>query len=124
MREAVGMQRDRSACCDREQAEGRPGGEQRPWRGAGPAREHVDDAPEQHGLGELRAGEQQIGEGENPAELRLLAEQFEDAGIEAEEVHAELCDGRRSAAILIVYCGPEIAQLMSRPPTGGRKEAS
>ena len=42
----------------------------------GLAGEHVDDAAEQHRLGELRASQQQIGAGENPAQPRFLAEQI------------------------------------------------
>ncbi len=52
------------------------------------AGEDVDDAAEQHRFGELRAGQQQIGAGEDPAQPRLLAEQFKDAGIEAKQGHA------------------------------------
>ena len=73
MRQPVGMQRDRGAASNGEQAEGRPGREQRPGRrgaeraGGCLAGENVDDAAEQHRLGELRAGQQQVGAGENPA---------------------------------------------------------
>ena len=55
---------------------------------SGLAGEHVDDAPEQHRFGELRAGQQQVGAGQNPAQPRLLAEQFEDARVEAKQGHA------------------------------------
>ena len=89
VREAVRMQRDDRADADGEQAEGGPGREQRPRRAAVLAREHVDDAAEQHGLGELRRRQQEIGDGEDPAEPRFLAEQFEDAGIEAEQGHCD-----------------------------------
>ena len=51
------------------------------------AGEHVDDLAEQHRLGELRAGQQQIGAGENPAQPRLFAEQLEDAGVKAKHGH-------------------------------------
>ena len=47
------------------------------------AGENVDDPAEQHRLGELRAGQQQIGAGKDPAQPRLFAEQPEDAGIKA-----------------------------------------
>ena len=54
----------------------------------GLAGQNVDDAAEQHRFGELGAGQQQIGAGEDPAQPRLLAEQFKDAGIEAKHGHA------------------------------------
>ena len=94
VRQPVGVQRDRGTAADGEQAERRPRRQQRPGRrrrqrtAGGLAGEHVDDAAEQHRLGELRAGQQQIGDGENPAQPRLLAEQFEDAGIKAKHGHA------------------------------------
>ncbi len=94
VRQLVGMERDRGAAQDREQAERHPGGQQRPGRvrrqrpGLRFAGEHVDDLAEQHRLGELRGGQQQIGDSENPAQPRLLAEQFEDAGVEAKHGHS------------------------------------
>ena len=89
VREPVGMQRDQRAAADGEQPERRPRppAAARPsWRARcrGLAGEHVDDAAEQHGLGELRGGQQQIGDRQHPAQPRLLAEQFENAGVEAE----------------------------------------
>jgi hypothetical protein len=46
----------------------------------------------------LRAREQEIGAREDPAEPRLLAEQFEDAGIEAKQGHeAKKLGGREEA---------------------------
>ena len=92
VRQPVGVQRDRRAAADGEQAERRPGRQQRPGRRrspAGLAGEHVDDAAEQHRFGELRAGQQQIGAGENPAQPRLLAEQLKHARIEAKQGHAD-----------------------------------
>ena len=61
------------------------------------AGEHVDDAAEQHRFGELRAGQQQIGDGKDPAQPRLLAEQLEDAGVKAKQGHAvrDSTGGRR-----------------------------
>ena len=91
--EAVGVQRHHGAAADREQAERRPGREQWPGRdrgeraGGGLAGEHVDDAAEQHRLGELRGREQEIGAGQHPAEPRFLAEQFEDADVETKQGH-------------------------------------
>ncbi|MGY3618774.1 hypothetical protein ACVJGD_004970 [Bradyrhizobium sp. USDA 10063] len=96
MREPVGMQRHDGTTPDREQAERDPGREQRPWRGGRDqpgdrlAREHVDDLAEQHRLGELRAGEQEIGAGQDPAEPRLLAEQFEHANVKTKQRHAAI----------------------------------
>ena len=48
------------------------------------AGENVDDPAEQHRLGELRAGQQQVGAGENPAQPRLFAEQLEGRGYRGE----------------------------------------
>ena len=95
VRQPVGMERDQRAARDGEQAERHPGRQQRPGRVRGQrpglrlAGEHVDDLAEQHRLGELRAGQQQVGEGENPAQPRLLAEQFEDAGVKAQHGHQD-----------------------------------
>ena len=72
VRQPIGMQRDPGTASNGEQAECRPGREQRPGR-RGPeacggfAGENVDDPAEQHRLGELRTGQQQIGAGEDPA---------------------------------------------------------
>ena len=95
VRQLVGMERDQRAARDGEQAERHPGRQQRPGRVRGQrpglrlAGEHVDDLAEQHRLGELRAGQQQVGEGENPAQPRLLAEQLEDAGVKAQHGHSD-----------------------------------
>ena len=89
----VGVKGYRGAAEDGEQAERHPGGEQRPGRVGGQraglrlAGQHVDDAAEQHRLGELRTGQQQVGAGQNPAQPCLLAEQFEHAGIKANQGH-------------------------------------
>ena len=93
VRQLVGIERDERAARDGEQAERHPGAQQRPGRIRGQraglrlAGEHVDDLAEQHRLGELRAGQQQIGEGQNPAQPRLLAEQLEHAGVKAQHGH-------------------------------------
>ncbi|MGY4498748.1 hypothetical protein ACVWYH_002679 [Bradyrhizobium sp. GM24.11] len=52
------------------------------------AGQHVDDPAEQHRLGELRACEQKVGECQQPAQPSLLAEELENAGVEAEDGHA------------------------------------
>ena len=82
VREAVRMQRDQHAAADGEQSEPDPGGEQRGQVGerrqpAGGLRAHqrVDDAAEQHRLGELRRRQRHIGDREHPAEAGLGAEQ-------------------------------------------------
>ena len=90
MRQPVGVERDHRAAGDGEQAKRHPGRQQRPCRIGGQraglrlAGQHVDDPAEQYRLGELRAGQHQIGNGENPAQPRFLAEQLEDAGVEAQ----------------------------------------
>ena len=91
VREPVGLQRHDRAAADGEQPERHPGQQERPGRvraGDRLAGEHVDDPAEQHGFRELRGGEQQIGERQQPAQPRLLAEQLENAGVEAENGHA------------------------------------
>ena len=93
MREAVRLQGDERAADDREQSERHPCAEQRPGRcddaeqrvGTWLAGQHVDDAAEQHRLGELRHGKQQIGDGEKPAEPGFLAEQFKNANIKTDQ---------------------------------------
>ena len=90
----VGMQCHRRAASNGEQAERDPCEQQRPGRRRCEharrwfAGEDIDDAAEQHRFGELRGGQAQVGAGENPAQPRLLAEQFKNAGIEAEQGHA------------------------------------
>ena len=91
VREPVGVERDERPAQDEEQREADPGGDERgelrPIRraaGALRARQGIDDAAEQHGLGEACGGERHIGERQNPAELPLRAEQAEHAGVEAE----------------------------------------
>ena len=105
VRQPVGMERDQRAAGDGEQAERHPGRQQRPRRIRGQrpglrlAGQHVDDLAEQHRLGELRAGQQQVGKGENPAQPRLLAEQLEDAGVKAQHGHSDKDseEGKRAA---------------------------
>jgi len=66
VRQPVGMQRDRRAATYGEQAERRPGRQQRPRRGCRQrtrgrfAGENIDDAAEQHRLGELRAASSRL----------------------------------------------------------------
>ncbi len=94
VRQPVGMQGDGGAAQNGEQAERRPGAP----AAATPtttqaarrrlAGEHVDDAAEQHRFGELRAGQQQVGAGEDPAQPRFLAEQFEHARVKPKQGHA------------------------------------
>jgi hypothetical protein len=50
-------------------------------------RQGIDDAAEQHRLGEACCGERHVGERENPAEPHLRAEQAEHADVEAEHGH-------------------------------------
>ena len=99
------------------------------------AGENVDDAAEQHRLGELRAGQQQIGAGENPAQPRLLAEQLKDARIEAKQGHADQgsrvggTDDRSNphsnqGSSRRYSVRRHFAQLIRRPPSGGRKLSS
>ena len=91
MGELVGVERDERAADDEEQPEAHPGGDERRQsrpveRAAGALRagQRIDDAAEQHRLGERRGGERDIGERQQPAEPHLRAEQAEHAGVEAE----------------------------------------
>ena len=106
----------------------------RPRRLAG---EHVDDAAEQHRFGELRAGQQQIGGGEDPAQPRLFAEQLAGRARKGETWTCRR-DSQRGVAgrtavrssILVRECprdtgrGRCFAQLIRRPSSGGRKRSS
>ena len=82
VRQPVGMQRDGRAAQDGEQAEAAQAAssgqadDDRPAPGRA-GRRAIDDAAEQHRFGELRAGQQQIGAGQDPAQPRLLAEQLQ-----------------------------------------------
>ena len=94
VRQPVGMQGDGGAADNGEQAERRPGAQQRPGRRRRkrPSRrfagEHIDDAAEQHRFGELRAGQQQVGAGQDPAQPRFVAEQLEHARVKPKQGHA------------------------------------
>src|SRR6478735_6068630 len=88
--EPVGIERNERPAQDEEQRKADPSGDERgelrPIRRAAEAlraRQGIDDATEQHWLGEARGGERHIGERQNPAELPLRAEQAEHAGVEA-----------------------------------------
>ena len=70
VREPIGVQGDRGTASDGKQAERRPGRQQ--WPGGCRTRrrragENIDNPAEQHRLCELRASEQQVGAGEQPA---------------------------------------------------------
>ncbi len=103
VREPVRVQCDQHAARDDEQSEGDPGGEQwsenrevrRFCRGLG-AHQRVDDPAEQDRFGKLRGCKSHVGDGENPAEPRLGAEQAENAGVKLEEIHWEDRVGRRT----------------------------
>ena len=102
MGQPIGVKGHGGATADGEQAESRPGRQQRPCR-RGPERprrrlagQDIDDTAEQHRLGELRAGQQQIGAGQDPAQPCLLAEQFKNAGIEAKQGHTVTDSGGQS----------------------------
>ena len=89
MRQAVGLQRDENGDGNRKQAEADPGGEQRAARSPNAsaaacrlrAAQAVDDAAEQHRLGELRARQREIGERQKDRDALLAAEQAKDADI-------------------------------------------
>jgi len=102
MRQLIGVERNRGAAQDGEQPERHPGRQQRPGddEDSGPGvacRRARRRAAEQHRFGELRAGQQQIGTGQNPAQPCLFAEQLEDAGVKAK--HARGRRIRGTAAI-------------------------
>ena len=102
MGQPIRMKRYGGAAADGEQAESRPGRQQRPCRRGSErprrrlAGQDVDDTTEQHRFGELRAGQQQIGAGQDPAQPCLLAEQFKNAGIEAKQGHTLTNSGGQS----------------------------
>ena len=81
------------------------------------AGEHVDDAAEQHRFGELRAGQQQIGAGQDPAQPRLFAEQFEDARVKAKQGHEAGRSGRRDGKLgcILIRDRPRDTASTSRP---------
>ena len=100
MGEPVGVERNQRAAYDVEQAEGRPGREQahelRPAEGSSTRlrlRQRVDHAAEQHGFGELRGGQQEIGDGKRPGKPRGRRQQAERPQIDADEIHAASREG-------------------------------
>ena len=102
VREPVGLQGHERAARNGEEPERDPGRQERPGRvraGHRLAGENVDDPAEQHGFGELRARQQEIGDREQPAQSRLLAEQLENAGVETEYGHAGDELGRRTEPV-------------------------
>src|SRR3954447_18018516 len=135
--EPVGLQRYDRAAGDGEQSERDPGNHERPRQGGACDRlagEYVDDPAKQHWLGELRCRKQEIDDREQPAQRRLLAEQLENAGVDAEDGHGgeELgaTAGTESAHTLIrdrprdIAQAVSFAQLINRPATGGKNPPS
>ncbi len=51
-------------------------------------RQQIDDAAEQHRLGELRNGQSHIGERQGPAQSAVRPELFKDAAVKAEKTHS------------------------------------
>ena len=95
MSEPIGMERNKRAAHDHEQAKAHPGADQ--WQQATPGElaatalhvgEGIDDPAEQDGFGELSASKRDIGEGKQPAEPDLGTKQAKHPGIEADEGHA------------------------------------
>ena len=102
MGKPVGEQSDEHATHDHEQAKADPGGgmsgttgaarsSARAWSCA--AGQRIDDAPEQHRLGEQRDRQRHIGDGEQPAKTDLRPEQTENPPIEAKSCHGSFCAG-------------------------------
>jgi len=94
MRQPVGVESDENRAADREQAEARPGEEQR--QEVGPCqrlagrlrlRHAVDDAAEEHRLGELRDGQRQIGADQNQRQPRLRTQKTQHPRINLEDRH-------------------------------------
>ena len=88
VREALGLQRDDNGDGNREQGEADPRREQgreiqKSERSACRLRaaQFVDDAPEQHRLGELRARQGEIGQRQKDRDALLAAEQAKDADV-------------------------------------------
>ena len=91
MGQPVSVQGDEDGRDDREQAEDDPGAEQRqdvgePGRGDA-LREPVDDPPEQHGFGELRAGDHDVGDRQNAGKDGLRTQQADDAQVDSQARH-------------------------------------
>jgi hypothetical protein len=94
VRQPVGMQRHERAAGDGEEAEAHPRRQQRyeigPGRRAAAALragQRIDDAPEQHRLGELRRRQRHIGNRQHPAEPGLVAQKLEHTCVQANEIH-------------------------------------
>ncbi len=96
VRQSVRMQRDEHAAADGEEPEPDPCSRQRQEIAPGGrdlgrlcARQEVDDAPEQHGLGELGDSEKDVGEGEEPSQPGFRTQLPEHPEIQADEAHAK-----------------------------------
>ncbi len=89
VREPVGVQRHEGAAQDAEQGKPAPGGDQHIEPLSDRMGERVDDAAEQHRLRELRAGQRQVGECEQPAQPGLVAEQAQHTRIKLHQFHLQ-----------------------------------
>ena len=94
VRQPVGVQRDQRPADDGEEPERRPRrraaspDRTRPARALGlRAGQRIDDAAEQHRLGELGGRQRHVGERQHPAEPGLLAEQLQHAHVQTDEIH-------------------------------------
>ena len=94
MREPIGEQRHKRPANDDEKTKADPcrheGQQVRPGQGAASALyagQTIDDASEQHRLGELGGGQRHIAEGKRPAQTNLRAEQPQHPHVELEHVH-------------------------------------
>ena len=87
MRHAVGVHGNDDAGQDAEQANGGPHGDD--GRGGFLARQRIDDATEQDGLGELDDGERDARSGKRPGAPLLGPQQRQTARVDFEQFHEE-----------------------------------
>ena len=95
MRQPVGIERNQRAAKNSKNGEAGPQAQQhaeaRPCRRGIVflrARQHVDDAAEQHRFGKLRDGQRNVGERQEPAQSAVRSELFEYAAVKAKITHA------------------------------------
>ena len=90
MCEPVRVQRHKCPAQDAEQRKTAPGNDQHVEPLSDRMGERIDDAAEQHRLRELRAGQRQVGEREQPSQPGFVAEQAQHTRIKLYQFHLQL----------------------------------
>src|SRR5262245_25996802 len=127
VRQAVCKKSDKCSAEDREQAQSRPGKNQKPeprpvdgFDISLRRREHIDDAAKKHRLRKQCQGHCYVGEGQNPAQTAVSAELCEDASVELQKAHGRILDASRAICFPRVVRGEAQLLTTAAGPLEGR----